>query len=808
MRYVCVHGHFYQPPRENPSLEYVEAQESAYPYHDWNERITAECYAPNAASRIMDAEDRISKIVKNYAHISYNFGPTLLSWLEEKAPAVYREVIEADQESAQRFGGHGSAIAQAYNHMIMPLANRRDKYTQVIWGLWDFEHRFKRKPEGMWLPETAVDLETLEILAEKGIKYTILAPRQGSRVRKIGSRTWKDVSGDRIDPTRAYLVRLPSRRKINIFFYDGPISRAVAFEGLLNNGEHFANRLLSGFSDTRDWSQLLHIATDGESYGHHHHFGEMALSYALDHIESKGLAKITNYGEFLAANPPTHQAEIFENSSWSCVHGVERWRSDCGCNSGGHGGWNQQWRAPLRAALDWLRDSLAPCFEEKGRELLKDPWAARDAYIGVVLDRSEASVDLFFAKHALRSLQHSDRVTALKLLEMQRHAMLMYTSCGWFFDELSGIETVQVMHYAGRAVQLATDVFHNQELEAHFLSRLADAKSNLPEHGNAALIYQKFVKPAVVDLPKLAAHYAIRSTFEQYDDHARIYTYTVDREELQASETGKMKLIAGRARFTSRITEESSVLGFSVLNFGDHNVSGGVRDLSDGFDFHTITEPIRQAFERGDTPEVLRLLDAAFDHSLYSLKSLFHDDQKKILSLILQTTLNETEALIRQKHAEHAALMRFVADLRVEPPRLFRALAELALNSELHEALEAGVTHRERAQKLAAAATSLGVPLDAPSHEYILRKQLEVLAQIFSAEPRNLDNLRHLESAVEFAQSLPLKVNLWEVQNLCAKTLQSLLPELHQREASGDDHAKEWVARALSLAKRLRLRAE
>ena len=398
MRYVCVHGHFYQPPRENPSLEAIELQDSAYPYHDWNERITAECYAPNATSRVLDNEQRILQLVNNYGLMSFNFGPTLLSWLEAKAPRVYEALREADRLSAQKFGGHGSAVAQVYNHMILPLANRRDKATQVKWGIADFEHRFKRKPEGMWLAETAVDTETLEVLAENGILYTILAPRQARRVRRKGGRSWKDVTGDRIDPSRAYQVNLPSKKSISVFFYDGPISQGVAFEGLLNDGRRFADRLMSGFSDARDWPQLSHIATDGESYGHHHRFGEMALTYALQHIDTGEQAELTNYGQFLERYPPDHFVEIVENSSWSCIHGVERWRSNCGCNSGGHGDWSQEWRGPLRAALDWLRDALNPIFEERGKMLLKDPWAARDAYIRVILNRSDANVEDVFCR--------------------------------------------------------------------------------------------------------------------------------------------------------------------------------------------------------------------------------------------------------------------------------------------------------------------------------------------------------------------------------------------------------------------------
>ncbi|HSK45519.1 MAG TPA: DUF3536 domain-containing protein, partial [Candidatus Binatia bacterium] len=511
-RCICIHAHFYQPPRENPWLEAVERQDSAYPYHDWNERITAECYAPNGASRILDEAGYIRQIVNNYSRISSNFGPTLLSWLEDNAPETYESILESDKTSQERFSGHGSALAQAYNHVILPLANTRDKTTQVIWGIRDFEDRFGRTPEGMWLAEAAVDVETLEALAEQGIQFTILAPHQAGRVRKIGGRSWKDVSGARIDPTRAYLAKLPSGRRINLFFYDGPISRAVAFEQLLNSGEEFANRLKSGFSDRRDWPQLMHIATDGETYGHHHRHGDMALAYALNRIEADPSLRLTNYGEFLAMYPPTHEVQIIENTSWSCAHGVERWRSDCGCNSG-RAGWNQQWRGPLRSALDYLRDCVTELFESKAGAMLHDPWAARNDYIDVVLDRSPDSLWLFFEKHSSQQLKPAETVEALKLLEMQRHAMLMYTSCGWFFDELSGIETMQVLQYAGRVIQLARET-GNVDAEPEFLRRLALAKSNLPELGDGAAIYNRWVAPAFVDLRKVGAHFAISSMFD------------------------------------------------------------------------------------------------------------------------------------------------------------------------------------------------------------------------------------------------------------------------------------------------------
>src|SRR5436190_5637216 len=497
-RFICIHGHFYQPPRENPWLESVELQDSAAPYHDWNERITAECYAPNAKARILNGEGRIAEITNNYSKISFNFGPTLLAWMKDKMPEVHDAIVAADKLSQQRFSGHGSAMAQVYNHMILPLANSRDKHTQIIWGIRDFESRFGRPPEGLWLSETAADMDTLDTLVQHGIKFTILSPFQASRTREMGKRNWKDANGAQLDPTRGYLVKLPGGKNITAFFYDAPVSQAIAFERLLVSGERLAQRLGGAFDDQRQWDQLVHIATDGESYGHHPRYGEMALAYALHHIEQSGIAKLTNYGEYLEKHPPTHEAQIHEKSAWSCSHGVDRWMRDCGCNSGGHAGWNQGWREPLRNSLDWLRDELTPLYESKAGEFLRDPWKARDDYISVILDRSSENVNNFFREQAARELNEGEKVAALKLLELQRHAMLMYTSCGWFFDELSGIETVQVIQYASRALQLARDVL-GKDLEPAFLDRLDAARSNIAGKGGGRNIYQMHVQPAMLD---------------------------------------------------------------------------------------------------------------------------------------------------------------------------------------------------------------------------------------------------------------------------------------------------------------------
>lgn len=807
MRYLCVHGHFYQPPRENPFLEAIELQDSAYPYHDWNERVTAECYAPNAKSRILDSEQRIVELVNNYAQISFNFGPTLLSWIEAKAPKIYEALREADKSSGERFSGHGSAVAQVYNHMIMPLANCRDKITQVKWGLGDFEYRFGRRPEGMWLAETAVDTETLDVLASHGIKYTILAPRQAKRIRKRGSRSWQDVSGDRVDPSRAYLVQLPSRKTINVFFYDGPISQGVAFERLLDSGQRFADRLLTGFAEARHWPQLVHIATDGESYGHHHRFGEMALSYALHHIESNKLAQLTNYGEFLERHPADHLAEIVNNSSWSCVHGVERWRANCGCNSGGHAGWTQEWRAPLRAALDWLRDELAPWYEEKAGALLQDAWAARDAYIQVVLNRSEENVLNFLGNHATHALTGEEQVAALKLLEMQRHAMLMYTSCGWFFDELSGLETVQVIQYAGRAVRLAED-FGRADIESGFLERLAAAKSNLPEHGDGKQIYEKWVRPAAVSTEQVAAHYAISSLFESYGERTRIYCYDVQREDYALEMEGKQKLAVGRTKSSSEITRETAILGFGVLHLGDHNISCGVRHFDRMEDYEGLKKNLTECFERADTPGALQALTEAFSGHTFSLRNLFRDEQRKIVDIILNDSLASVGAAYRSIYENQAPLIHFLNEMGIPVPAAFQPAAEIAINGQLKQAFEKGDSDVSSVHSYLKESAANKIKLDLAGLEFTLRKTVEREAEAFAADPTRLEQVQKLRKLLEFATTLPFPVVLWEVQNICYGPLIKTMDDLREQTKAGNDAVQSLLDELGLLRDKLRINGQ
>jgi alpha-amylase/alpha-mannosidase (GH57 family) len=805
-KYICIHGHFYQPPRENPWLESVELQDSAHPYHDWNERITAECYATNSASRILDEQNRITQLVNNYSKMSFNVGPTLLAWIQKQAPDVYRGILEADKQSQSLFSGHGSALAQAYNHMILPLANRRDKVTQIVWGIRDFEHRFGRLPEGLWLPETAVDLETLEILADHDIKFTILAPRHAKQVRRIGEDSWVDVSCERIDPTMPYVQTLPSCRTITLFFYDGPVSKAVAFEGLLNRGEVLAERLLGAFSDNRDWPQIVHIATDGESYGHHHRHGDMALAYALHFIESQGLAKLTNYGEYLEKHSPTHEVEIFENSSWSCVHGIERWRSDCGCNSGGHAGWNQTWRAPLRQALDWLRDTLAPEFEDKAKGLMKDPWQARDEYIRIVLDRSSENVERFFNKQATHPLSQEEKITALKLLEMQRHLMLMYTSCGWFFDDLSGIETVQVIQYAGRGLQLGEEIFGNG-VEGRFLELLERAKSNMRAHRDGRRIFEKFVKPAAVDLIKVGAHYAMSSLFEDYAEKAGISCFAVDQEAYERAEAGKVKVAVGRVKVSSGITGEEKRLCFGVLHWGDHNLSGCVRECTDHEPDEAAVKEIMETFGRAAFPETLQLLEKHLGASMYSLRTLFRDEQKKILEIILESTLANAVSVYRQVYESNAPLLRFLKDLNIAAPGAILTAAEHVLNASMRRAFEEEPLKFETIEAILNSAGLEGVSLDAAGLEMAVRRRAERAAEALAVQSQSFALLQELDSVVSLVQALPFEVNLRKVQNIFYSLFQNVYPGFKERTRK-DKKARSWVKVFRTLGEKLMVRVE
>ncbi len=759
--FACIHCHFYQPPRENPWLETVESQDSASPYHDWNERIARECYLPNGASRILDSEHRVAKIVNNYSRISFNFGPTLLSWMEERTPEGYQRILDGDRESQKLFSGHGAALAQAYNHTILPLSNARDKRTQILWGIKDFHHRFGRDPEGMWLPETAVDLETLEILSAEGIKFTILAPRQAAQLRVDQDSRWINLEYG-ADSRHPYACHLPSGRTIGLFFYDGALATAVAFEKLLFSGENFARRLLSHFDPEGDSAQLMHVATDGETYGHHHSHGDMALAYALQYIQENKLSRLTNYGEYFAMHPPTQEIRIKEKTSWSCAHGVARWENNCGCNSGGRPGWNQGWRRPLREAFDWLRDDLLADYELNASKLLKDPWSAREDYITAVLDRSPASVGRFLMRYSTHHLSPDEEVRALRLLEMQRHLMLMYTSCGWFFDEPTGPETVQVLQYAARAVQLGQQLF-GRDCEEQFLKRLELVRSNIPEFGNGRDIYERFVRPAMLDLPGVAAHYAISSFFEGYDQSGSIYSYQARLRDVSVVEHDKLKLAAGTVEIRSRITHAQLDFNFAVLHAGGHNLRAGVCEAHD--EFPQFTKEARLCLSNSGFSGCAQAFDHYFGAETYSLKSLFRDERRRIVTQIIDSTLADIDKLYGDVYEHNVTLIGFLRELAMPLPPILRVSSEFVLNNAIRRCLSSGEIDFERLRLLMKIATQTGTALD-DSVKLALRERLDRTMDGWSRDPFALPKLSELERLIPLFRAAPLKPGgLWQAQN-------------------------------------------
>lgn len=763
-KFICIHGHFYQPPRENAWLEVIEVQDSAHPYHDWNERISAECYGPNAASRILSSNNNVIKnILNNYTRISFNFGATLLSWMELYDRETYDAILEADKESVDRFSGHGSAIAQVYNHIIMPLANRKDKETQVIWGIRDFTYRFKREPEGMWLAETAVDTETLEILAEQNIKFTILAPRQAKSVRKIGDAHWNSVNDQSIDIKRPYLVKLPSGKTITVFFYNGDVSQSVAFNGLLNDGKRFAKSLIDLFDKDRDEPQLAHIATDGETYGHHHKHGEMALAYSLDYIEKNKNANLTNYAEFIHKFPATWEAEVHENSSWSCVHGVERWRSNCGCNSGGNAGWNQEWRKPLRETLDWLRDTLVEIYEREASKILKDPWDARNDYINIILKRNDDNIRKFLCDHAIIDV---DAHRVLRIMEIQRHAMLMYTSCGWFFDEISGIETTQVMQYACRAIQLANQIA-GIDLEVEFQKRLEAAPSNVAAYGNGANVYQRVIIPAKTNLQRVGMHVAVASLFEDEPESLSVFNYNTASEFFLRKEAGEQRLALGITKIKSITTRSEKKFAFAVIYLGQHNLIGHISLDMEIDKFSSMKFRIIKAFEEGKMLEVLEIMQTFFGSERYTIWQLFQEEKRKILNLISQQSLEELESSLRRTFNRDYPLINALSTNDIPIPKAYKTTFEYILNADMVNCFQTERIQVKEVERISEELLKWNLKIEDPDKVARLAGEsiFKELNRI-SGERSNLKRIQRLNRLFPILEKFALEPILHKSQNL------------------------------------------
>lgn len=745
---LCIHGHFYQPPRENPWIEGIERQESAAPFHDWNERIHYECYLPNSRARVIDEHNHIVDIVNNYETMSFNFGPTLLSWIREKHRDTFRRILEADRKSVERHHGHGNAIAQGYNHIILPLANRRDKVTQIRWGLEDFRHTFDRESEGMWLPETAVDAETLEVLIGEKVKYVILSPYQAEAVRHFDAHEWHDVSSGSIDPRRPYRYFLPEDRGrfIDIFFYDGIIAQSVAFENALSDAKIFADRIAAARNHAPG-PQLLHVATDGETYGHHKSFGDRVLAY-LTHREAEARGwRVVNYGEFLAENPPVWEVRLKsgprgEGTSWSCAHGVGRWKENCGCRGGGPEEWGQHWRGPLREALDWLRDEAIRLFESRGAEYFKDPWAARDAYIRVIYDRKK-NLKPFLEAQALRPLAGKELTAALRLLEMQRNAMLMYTSCGWFFTEISGIETAQILQYAARVIQLLAQV-SGQDPEPEFLRRLERAPSNVPAFGNGRGIYERFAKPAVATLRHIVSYYAIGSIFEENPSgraHMSFYCFDLDVVSRRIERFGTTTLNVGRVRIASRITGSDGDFMYVVVQSGLYDFRCSVIPFRSEEEFSRIEAELFEGLHLHPIFELLRKIDGFFGEDYFGLKNLLIEDRLKVIRLLTRETLERVSDVYLKLYDENLWMSQIYRSINLPIPIEFSYVVEYTLNKRVEDGIRELATHHFSPKRAAAVfklmetADSLNVEIQKKETARLLSRELGKKAREFVQNP-------------------------------------------------------------------------
>lgn len=811
-KFLTIHGHFYQPPRENPWLEAIELQDSALPFHDWNERICKECYNPNSVSRIVDNKNQILDIVNNYQYMSFNFGPTLLSWMEEFAPLTYERIIKADIDSISEHSGHGNALAQVYNHMIMPLANAHDKETQVKWGIRDFEYRFGRKPEGIWLAETAVDDATLKVLVDNGIKFTILSPYQALKIRKTGDKEWQDVSWGNIDPARSYkyTLKCDSKKSIDLFFYDGAISRSVAFDELLKDGNRFIKRLKEGVSETRNYPQLVNIATDGESYGHHTKFGDMALSYVLKiKAEDEGF-KITNYAEYLDKYESDYEVDIKQASSWSCFHGVGRWKEDCGCSTGGHPGWNQKWREPLRNALDYLRDELAKVFEAEGPKYFNDnPWAIRNKYIDVILDRNYITIRKFQKENFKPDLTEEQKVKGMELLEIQRQAMLMYTSCGWFFSEISGIETVQIMKYAARAMQLVAR-FTNEDFETHFKDILSQAKSNIAEFGTGKDIYEHFVKPSVVTAKQIACLWAISSIYQDFEDEEDVYCYTVKRLSYQKVQKGSSNFLVGHIEISSKVTLQKANLMFALMQYAGGDFHCAIKEFSNDAEFNELQATLIKTFALNPITEIIRTLDEKFGKEYFTLKDIFIEERKKILQILLKDQLEKFGNTYKEMYDQGKGSIYHMQNLGLEIPKEFKISAEYALSHRYNDLLAGSDGFVEtpiiqQIKDINFEAKRMNIAIDkTPSNKNFAKRIITNLNRLTkSFEIQQADTIIEL---FEIVEKLDLQIDISEAQNVYYNKIYHRIGDiLENNEKEPRDKDIKFIKLLLNIGEKLNI---
>lgn len=818
-RHLIIHGHFYQPPRENPWTERIDRQAGAAPYHDWNVKIAAECYVPNTCSRRLDGYGRITRLVNNYEWISFNFGPTLLSWLEEKHPGTYQRILDADRLSSARTGGHGNAIAQAYNHIIMPLATVRDQETQIRWGVRDFERRFGRAPEGIWLPETAINGTTLKILIDFGFRFIILSPHQADRIRPLqkGGR-WKSVQDGSIQAGSPYRCfdrdmkcRRDERRFIDVFFYDAPLSVDMSFNHLLRNGDTFADSILAAYQ--RNGGDLVTLATDGEVYGHHEPFADMALSYLIDTAAPARRLLLTNFGAYLDTHEPEWEVRLKagdkdEGTAWSCAHGVGRWQEDCGCNVGAPPEWNQKWRNPLRRALDGLRDELSALFENEGGVLIGDPWTARNDYFAVIADRTVENTERFISEHASRAISPEERSRALALLESQRFALLMFTSCGWFFNDISGVESVQLLRYAARAIELA-GAGHRERLEKSFLDELSAANSNVPDQGTGADIYTRAVEAVSTDMPFFAGQHAIFSHLLGADEISRTFAYTVRTIDRIERSAGENSVSAGCIEIISPYTLDRRIYRYAVAVEDGASVTCRVENIEEPAAFSGTAERFRGMPEERISADPSGIADELVSGRRIELRDLFIEDRERILLHICKDILETVTDRYDKLYEENRRFLGLLKEAAIKPPRSLSVPAQAVLTRKLVREVERWQHTLEPAgldgiKGVVSEAEAHGVEIDTTAASLVFRDLVHETVMQFE-ERLDAGDADALLQFVELSHASGIGIEMHDIQNEIHHILETTVSaeiERLSRNPQEDPEARRAIEEFLKLARR------
>jgi alpha-amylase/alpha-mannosidase (GH57 family) len=774
---LVIHGHFYQPPRDNPWTGAVEREPGAQPFHDWNERIHRECYRPNAFARVLDGYGRIERIVNNYQHISFNFGPTLISWIAEHDEVTYQRILAADRASARKTG-HGNALGQAYGHAILPLCNARDKRTHIRWGIADFRARFGRMPEALWLPETACDAATLSELVDHGLRFAVLAPTQAARVRPAGG-AWRSVADGGIDPGHTYRWLHPdgSGRSLVLFFYDGPIARSIAFEGALASSQALVASLLRAPGGEE---RLVHVATDGESYGHHFHFGDLSLAHALCvEAPARGLEP-TNYGAFLDRQPPRMDVEIApgpggEGTSWSCAHGVSRWIRDCGCQTGGREGWNQTWRTPLRTALDVLRDAAAVLFEDAAADLFSDPWASRDAYVELLLDPD--SRGRWLDRHARRPLGDADWRRALTLLEAQRHALLMYASCGWFFSDVSGIETVEVLRYAGRAIELLDELGMPVPRD-RFLEALAEARSNSAEKGNGADVYRRAVEQSRVSAERTAAHVALAGLVGDGEDAGTAGGYAWRCLQKKKEQHGRLTLSTARIQLEGRMTGARSDHAVASVHFGGVDLFCARQPDPGPAPYQAAADRLWQSFRTVSLPTLLRLMREEFGPDEWGPEGLLPEGRQRVFDLVFGDLVGQFVDHYTRLYQANQRILEMLQDAGFDLPPELRAAAEFTLGHRFHDEIDRAGRDRDPAAYRAAVAVAeeaerRGYRLDRAAGADRFARMLAEALSAAVASP-SAANFKAALDLADLARTLRLDTSFERVQEILYEAIRAV----------------------------------